>query len=74
MDKFHAMAAQASATINSHPGTSAAAAWGASLIAFLQSSQQVASTLIALVTSLAALTTAVMALRNAWRNRNKSKE
>ena len=73
MERWHAMAAQVTAQVNSHPGTSAIASVGASILAVLQSSQQIASTLIALVTSLAALITACLAVRNAWRNRNKDK-
>lgn len=73
MERFQAMAAQVSAQVNAHPGTSVIASIGASILAVLQSSQAIASTLIALVTSLAGLITAIMAVRNAWRNRNRDK-
>jgi hypothetical protein len=61
-------------TVNSHPVTAAVGGMATATVAVLQSAQSVASMLIALVTSIAGLITAVLAVRNAWRNRNKVKE
>jgi uncharacterized membrane protein len=73
MDKIMVLS-KVSQHINAHPVGAAFSAMAASAVSILQSSQQVASTLIALVTSLAGLITAIMAVRNAWRNRNKGNE
>lgn len=54
-----------------HPLVTAAVSIGASLVAILQSAQEVVGTLIALVSSIAGLVTAIVALRGAYK---KSKE
>lgn len=62
---------QAAEQVTQHPVASNLGAVAAAIIAILQSSQEVASTLIALFTSSAAAMTAFLTLRSAWRNRNK---
>lgn len=74
MDSLHGLMAKAVEHVNAHPISAAISGIAASAVSILQSSQQVASMLIALVTSIAGLITAVLAVRNAWRNRNKVKE
>jgi hypothetical protein len=71
VDRFKFLAMQAAEQVGQHPITSTVGAVAAAIIAVLQSSQEVASTLIALFTSSAAAMTAFLTLRSAWRNRNK---
>lgn len=74
MDRIHSLAVQAGEQIAAHPIVSTVGAVSAALVSVLQNSQAVASTLMALFTSLAGAVTAFLALRSAWRNRNKGKE
>lgn len=71
MERLHQVAVDVSQGIANHPIGTAVGGVASALIAFLQGSQQVASTLIALVTSITGLLAAALALRSAWRNRNK---
>jgi uncharacterized membrane protein YjjP (DUF1212 family) len=71
MEAVRLMMAAATEVVNSHPVTAAVSGIAAAIVAVLQNAQSVASTLIAFVTSIAALITSVLAVRNAWRNRNK---
>lgn len=69
--KVKHLAVQATAQIDAHPVVAVAAGIGSSLVAVMQSAQEVIGTLIALVTSLAGLVLAVAGLRAKWKNRNK---
>lgn len=71
MDRFKFIMVQAADVVQQHPVVSNIGAVAAALVAVLQSSQEVASTLIALFTSIAAAMTAYLTLRKAWRNRDK---
>lgn len=73
MDSLHGIVIKAAEQVNSHPVTAAVSGTAMAAVSILQSAQSVASTLIAFVTSIAGLITAVLAVRNAWRNRNKEK-
>ncbi len=74
MDQVHLLAVKAAEAVNSHPVAAAVSGIAASAVSILQSSQQVASTLIAFVTSIAGLITAVLAVRNAWRARKPKRK
>jgi len=71
VDRFKFIMVQAADVVQQHPVVSNIGAVAAALVAVLQSSQEVASTLIALFTSIAAAMTAYLTLRKAWRNRDK---
>jgi hypothetical protein len=73
MDSLHGVVIKVAEQVNAHPVTASVSSIAMGAVAMLQSAQSVASTLIAFVTSIAGLITAVMAVRNAWRNRNKEK-
>ncbi len=73
MEGLRLMVAVATDAVNTHPVTASVVSIGAAAVSVLQSAQTVAGALIAFVTSIAALVTSIMAVRNAWRNRNKEK-
>lgn len=72
--KLKHLAATATTAVDNHPAVAVVASIASSLVALMQSAQEVVSTLIALVTSIAGLVVAIMALRSKWKNRNKSQE
>ena len=65
------MAANMVASTAAQPAASAAAGVLLNVVAILQSAQELAGTLIALVTSITGLVVAIMGLRGALKNRNK---
>lgn len=72
MDIKH-LAANVAENAAGQPVTSVIAGVAMQIVSVLQSAQSVASTLIALVTSITGLVVALLGLRGAWRNRNKDK-
>lgn len=69
--RLASLPARFSMAVNEQPVTAAVAGIGASIVAVLQSAQEVVGTLIALLTSLAGLATAIMAMRAAWKKKDK---
>jgi hypothetical protein len=71
IQKVAHMGIRLAAATDAHPLTTAGVSVVGSIIAVLQSAQEVVGTLIALVSSLAALVAAIMALRGAFKEKDK---
>ncbi len=72
--KLKLLAASAVGAVENHPGVAVTAGIASSLIALMQSAQEVVASLIALVTSIGGLVVAALAVRSTWKNRNKRKK
>lgn len=65
------VAQQIAEAVTQHPGVTATGGIAMSIVAVLQSAQEVVSTVIALITSLGGLAMALVAMRSAWKKWRK---